>query len=148
MQVTAPHWETPLAMISWLSVSRNHQHALTTDHQHVLTTLGLIQDKDLINTGNSIVDIRRSYGRLIATMGFAMLVRRLLHIESAPGSHKAALLITGALNYILGRGPDWPIRITRPNVTTQTITRQIVAMKQIAIFFILIFIKGRYTDWL
>ena len=71
------------------------------------------------------MDKRRSYGRLISTMGFAILVRRHLYIESAPGSHKATLLITGALNYILVSG--WPIRVTWPNVTT-------VAIKQIAIF--------------
>ena len=34
--------------------------------------------------GNPIVEIRRSYDRLISTMGFPILVRRHLYIESGP----------------------------------------------------------------
>ena len=34
--------------------------------------------------GNLIVEIRRSYDRLISTMGFPILVRRHLYIESGP----------------------------------------------------------------
>ena len=38
----------------------------------------------LTSIGNPIVDIRRSYDRLISTMGFPILVRRYLYIESGP----------------------------------------------------------------
>ena len=38
----------------------------------------------LTSIGNSIVEIRRSYDRLISTMGFSILVRRHLYIESGP----------------------------------------------------------------
>ena len=38
----------------------------------------------LTSIGNPIVEIRRSYDRLISTMGFPMLVRRHLYIESGP----------------------------------------------------------------
>ena len=38
----------------------------------------------LTNTGNPIMEIRRSYGRLISTMGFPILVRWRLYIESRP----------------------------------------------------------------
>ena len=38
----------------------------------------------LTSIGNPIVEIRRSYNRLIPTMGFPILVRRQLYIESGP----------------------------------------------------------------
>ena len=38
----------------------------------------------LTSIGNPIVEIRRSYDRLISTMGFPMLIRCHLHIESGP----------------------------------------------------------------
>ena len=38
----------------------------------------------LTSTGNLIVEIRRSYGRLISTMRFPLLVRWHLYIESGP----------------------------------------------------------------
>ena len=40
----------------------------------------------LTSKGNPIVELRRSYDRLISTMGFPILVRRHLHIESGPRS--------------------------------------------------------------
>ena len=39
----------------------------------------------LTSIGNPIVKIRRSYDRLISTMGFAILARWQLYIESGPG---------------------------------------------------------------
>ena len=48
-----------------------------------------IQYKDdilLVSIGNPIVEIRRSYDRLISTMGFPIPVRRHLYIESGPWS--------------------------------------------------------------
>ena len=38
----------------------------------------------LISMGNSIMEIRRSYDRLISTMGFPILVRPHIYIESGP----------------------------------------------------------------
>ena len=38
----------------------------------------------LTKIGNPIVEIRRSYDRLISTMGFPILIRRLVYIESGP----------------------------------------------------------------
>ena len=38
----------------------------------------------LTSIGNPIVEIRRSHDRLISTMGFPILVRRHLYIESGP----------------------------------------------------------------
>ena len=38
----------------------------------------------LTSIGNSIVEIRRSYDRLISTMGFPILIRWHLYIESGP----------------------------------------------------------------
>ena len=43
-----------------------------------------IQICHLTSVGNPIMDIRRFYGRLISTMGFPILVRRDLYIESGP----------------------------------------------------------------
>ena len=43
-----------------------------------------IQRCHLTNIGNPIVEIRPSYDRLISTMGFPILVRRHLYIESGP----------------------------------------------------------------
>ena len=40
----------------------------------------------LTSIGNPIVEIRRSYDRLISTMGFPIPVRRHLYIESGPWS--------------------------------------------------------------
>ena len=39
---------------------------------------------NLTSIGNRIVEIRRSYDRLISTMGFPILVRRHLYIDSGP----------------------------------------------------------------
>ena len=52
---------------------------------NTMTPGGLIQYKDVIlpvYIGNPIVEIRRSYDRLISTMGFPKLVRWHLYIES------------------------------------------------------------------
>ena len=46
-----------------------------------------IQGHRLTSIGNPIVEIRRSYDRLISTMGFPILVRRDLYIESGPRKH-------------------------------------------------------------
>ena len=43
-----------------------------------------IQRWHLASIGNPIVEIRRSYDRLISTMGFPILVRWHLYIESGP----------------------------------------------------------------
>ena len=43
-----------------------------------------IQICHLTSVGNPIMDIRRFYDRLISTMGFPILVRRHLYIESGP----------------------------------------------------------------
>ena len=43
-----------------------------------------IQRYHLTNMGNPIVEIRRYYDRLISTMGFPILVRIRLYIESVP----------------------------------------------------------------
>ena len=43
-----------------------------------------IQRCHLTSIGNPIVEIRRSYDRLISTMGFPILVRWYLYIESGP----------------------------------------------------------------
>ena len=43
----------------------------------------------LTSIGNPIVEIRRSYDRLISTMGFPILVRRYLYIQSGPWWHKS-----------------------------------------------------------
>ena len=45
----------------------------------------------LTSIGNPIVEIRRSYDRLISTMGFPIPVRRHLYIESGPWSFNARL---------------------------------------------------------
>ena len=52
------------------------------------STLGAesIKRCHLTSIGNPIVEIRRSYDRLISTMGFPILVRRHLYIESGPRS--------------------------------------------------------------
>ena len=42
--------------------------------------------------GNPIVEIRRSYDRLISAMGFPLLVRRHLYIESGPSLYNVAKL--------------------------------------------------------
>ena len=47
-------------------------------------TWALIQNKCLTRIGNFIVEIRQSYDRLFSTMGFPILVRWHLHIESGP----------------------------------------------------------------
>ena len=49
-----------------------------------ITTRAPIQYKDLTNIGNPIVGVRRSYDHLISTMGFPILVRWHLYIESGP----------------------------------------------------------------
>ena len=55
----------------WPDVARNHGS-------------GSIQRCHLTSIGNLIVEIRRSYDRLISTMGFPILVRWHLYIESEP----------------------------------------------------------------
>ena len=74
------------------------EHRLySTDSQKILISKWeshgnrvLAQFKDMVFTsiGNPIVEIRRSYGRLISTMGFPIhaLVRPYLYIESGPSS--------------------------------------------------------------
>ena len=53
---------------------------------YILTILGpdSIKRCHLTSIGNLIVEIRRSYDRLISTMGFPIPVRRHLYIESGP----------------------------------------------------------------
>ena len=46
--------------------------------------VGSIYKCHLTNVGNPIVEIRRSYDRLISTMGYPILVRWHLYIESGP----------------------------------------------------------------
>ena len=46
--------------------------------------VGSVQICHLTSTGNLIVEIRRSYDRLISTMGLPILVRWHIHIESGP----------------------------------------------------------------
>ena len=46
----------------------------------------------LTSIGNPIVEIRRSYDRLISTMGFPILVRRHLYIEWGPTTHGIVLI--------------------------------------------------------
>ena len=48
----------------------------------------------LTKIGNPIVDIRRSYDRLISTMGFPILVRWCLYIESGPSKAISARCAT------------------------------------------------------
>ena len=48
----------------------------------------------LTSIGNPIVEIRRSYDRLISTMGFPIPVRRHLYIESGPRSNTPENIIT------------------------------------------------------
>ena len=50
----------------------------------------------LTSIGNPIMEIRRSYDRLISTMGFPILVRRHLYIES--GSRSSAEVISALYN--------------------------------------------------
>ena len=45
----------------------------------------------LTRIGNTIVEIRRSYNRLISTMGFAILLRHHLYIESEPRSQDSVV---------------------------------------------------------
>ena len=52
----------------------------------------LTQRRHLTSIGNPIVEIRRSYDRLISTMGFPILVRWHLHIESGPCKRRVAHL--------------------------------------------------------
>ena len=58
-----------------------------------------IQRWHLTSIGSPIVEIRRSYGRLIYTMGFPILVRWHLYIESGPSlfttCHKMTMLNIG-----------------------------------------------------
>ena len=46
--------------------------------------VGSVQRCHLTSTGNPIVEIRRSYDRLISTMGFSIRVRWYVYIESGP----------------------------------------------------------------
>ena len=66
------------------------------------TTSGLIQYKNAIlpvmSIGNPIAEIRRSYDRLISTMGFPILVRWNLYIESGPWRRCAAVTCHWALS--------------------------------------------------
>ena len=74
--------------------------------------LDKIQDRDksanrsnggITSIGNPIVEIRRSYGRLISTMGFPILGRRHLYIDSGPRIHlnrKTTSLTLCMLNYV------------------------------------------------
>ena len=49
----------------------------------------------LTSIGNPIVEIRRSYDRLITTMGFPILIRCNLYIESVPCSMLFSLISVG-----------------------------------------------------
>ena len=48
----------------------------------------------LTSIGNPVVEIRRSYNRLISTMGFPLLVRRHHYIESGPWLSPNPLLVS------------------------------------------------------
>ena len=68
----------------------------------------------LTSIGNPIVEIRRSYDRLISTMGFAILVRRHLYIESGPWfpgltrlCDTSVLCWCSAPSFV--RAPDWGV---------------------------------------
>ena len=45
------------------------------------------------------MEIRRSYDRLISTMGFPILVRRHLYIESGPWSLKSQVAVPYVMHY-------------------------------------------------
>ena len=59
----------------------------------------------LTSIGNPIVEIRRSYDRLIPTMGFPILVRRYLYIESGPRCYGRTRGVSGEYP-ILHKAPD------------------------------------------
>ena len=66
----------------------SRQNKLKSQVYKLKTFGALIQYKDIVlplSKGNPIVEIRRSYDRLISTMGFPILVRWHLYIESFPG---------------------------------------------------------------
>ena len=61
--------------------------SLVTPPHDVIITWAPIQYKDVVfffSIGNPILEIRRSYDRLISTMSFPILVRRHLYIEPGP----------------------------------------------------------------
>ena len=65
--------------IHWWSVNSPHKGPVTWK---------MFPFDDVISIGNPIVEIRLSYDRLIFTMGFPILVRWHLYIESGPGWFK------------------------------------------------------------
>ena len=77
----------------WSIASMKYQYWFGTD----VGSSGLGPDSiwrwHLTSIGNSIVEIRRSYDRLISTMGFPILVRSHLYIESGPWLKSSAIII-------------------------------------------------------
>ena len=80
---------------------------VTFDARQVLSTISgvvmnlgpnSIQICHLTSIGNPNVDIRRSYYRLISTMGSPIPVRRHLYIESGPGIRNDSHMVTCAAN--------------------------------------------------
>ena len=61
------------------------------DHDTMVNHPDSIKRCHLTSIGNPIVEIKWSYDRLISTMGFPILVRWHLHIESAPWCLKVFL---------------------------------------------------------
>ena len=76
----SPHYQLP---VQW-------SHLQSLRHECSREYWALIQKKlyHLNSIGNAIVEIRRSYDRLISTMVFPILVRQHLYIESGPWSHQ------------------------------------------------------------
>ena len=72
-----------------------------------------IQRCHLTSIGNPILEIRRSYDRLISTMGFLILVRRHLNIESAPDPIREDALAVRSFqtNSNLYRNKQWLLKM-------------------------------------
>ena len=60
-----------------------------------------IQRCHLTGIGNPFVKIRRSYDRLISTMGFPIPVRRYLYIESGPWTPSLGLNEPSLYNWVI-----------------------------------------------
>ena len=75
---------------SYSTPTHNGSVTRMTSTNHNCLCLFVVQGPDsiqrwyLTSIGNPIVEIRRSYDRLISTMGFPIPVRRHLYIESGP----------------------------------------------------------------
>ena len=74
-------------LFSWLAlkfVSRLWTFVKSTYRKYSLQGPDSTQRRRLTSIGNPIVEIRRSYDRLMSTMRFPIVVRRHLYIESGP----------------------------------------------------------------